>query len=72
MSHVEPGQPAEQLASDAAPPVPLIERMKSLDGWWITTVGDVARHTAALHLAPRSCPQPVIPADAYWIARPPA
>ena len=49
----------------------LIERMKSLDGLWITTVGEVARHTASLHLTPRSCPQPVIPADAYWV-RPPS
>ncbi|MGH3405575.1 MAG: polysaccharide deacetylase family protein [Streptosporangiaceae bacterium] len=50
----------------------LIERMKSLDGLWITTVGEVARHTASLKLAPRTCPQPVIPADAYWVARPPS
>jgi peptidoglycan/xylan/chitin deacetylase (PgdA/CDA1 family) len=49
----------------------LIERMKALDGLWITTVGEVARHTASLDLAPRTCPQPVIPADAYWVARPP-
>jgi peptidoglycan-N-acetylglucosamine deacetylase len=49
----------------------LIERMKSLDGLWITTVAEVARHTAALNLAPRTCPQPVIPAEAYWVARPP-
>ncbi len=48
----------------------LIERMKSLDGLWITTVGEVAGHTASLKLAPRTCPQPVIPADAYWVARP--
>jgi peptidoglycan-N-acetylglucosamine deacetylase len=49
----------------------LIERMKSLDGLWITTVGEVARHTASLDLVPRTCPQPVLPADAYWVARPP-
>ena len=49
----------------------LIERMKSLDGLWITTVGEVARHTASLNLTPRTCPQPIIPADAYWVARPP-
>ena len=49
----------------------LIERMKSLDGLWITTVGDVAMHTASLGLTPRSCPQPVVPAEAYWVARPP-
>lgn len=49
----------------------LIERMKALDGLWITTVGEVARHTASLNLAARTVPQPVIPADAYWVARPP-
>ena len=47
----------------------LIERMKALDGLWITTVGEVARHAASLNLAPRTCPQPVLPADAYWVAR---
>jgi hypothetical protein len=50
----------------------LIERMKCLDGLWITTVAEVARHTASLNLPPRHCPPPVIPADAYWVARPPA
>ncbi len=49
----------------------LIERMTSLDGLWITTVGEVARHTASLNLAPRTCPQPILPADAYWVTRPP-
>jgi peptidoglycan-N-acetylglucosamine deacetylase len=49
----------------------LIERMKSLAGLWITTVGEVARHTASLNLAPRTCPQPILPADAPWVARPP-
>ena len=49
----------------------LIEQMLALDGLWITTVGEVARHTASLNLTPRTCPQPVIPADAYWVARPP-
>ena len=43
--------------------------MKSLDGLWITTVGEVAKHAASLNLAPRTCPQPVLPADAYWVAR---
>jgi len=50
----------------------LIERMKSLDGLWIATVGEVAKHTASLNLVPRTCPRPVLPADAYWIARPPS
>ena len=50
----------------------LVERMKSLDGLWITTIGEVARHTASLNLTPRTCPQPIIPADAHWVARPPA
>jgi peptidoglycan-N-acetylglucosamine deacetylase len=49
----------------------LIERMKSLAGLWITTVGEVARHTASLGLVPRTCPRPILPADAYWVARPP-
>jgi peptidoglycan-N-acetylglucosamine deacetylase len=48
----------------------LIEHMKSLPGLWITTVGEVARHTASLNLTPRTCPQPAIPDDAYWVARP--
>jgi peptidoglycan/xylan/chitin deacetylase (PgdA/CDA1 family) len=49
----------------------LIERMKSLAGLWTTTVGEVARHAASLHLTPRTCPQPVLPTDAYWV-RPPS
>jgi peptidoglycan/xylan/chitin deacetylase (PgdA/CDA1 family) len=49
----------------------LIERMKSLDGLWITTVGEVAKHTESLSMAPRTCPQPVLPADAYWVTRRP-
>jgi len=49
----------------------LIERMKSLDGLWITTVGAVAKHAQSLNLAPRTCPRPVLPGDAYWITRPP-
>jgi peptidoglycan-N-acetylglucosamine deacetylase len=48
----------------------LVERMKSLPGLWITTVGDVARHAASLTLSPRTCPRPVLPADAYWVTRP--
>ncbi|HEV2240980.1 MAG TPA: polysaccharide deacetylase [Streptosporangiaceae bacterium] len=52
----------------------LIERMKALPGLWITTVGDLAEHVGWLGLAPRTCPQPVHPADAeadaYWVARP--
>lgn len=47
----------------------LVERMKSLPGLWITTIGDVARHVASLGLPPRTCPQPILPADAYWVAR---
>ena len=60
------GRPSRAEALDR-----LIERMKSLDGLWITTIGEVARHTASLNLTPRTCPQPIIPADAYWVARPP-
>jgi peptidoglycan-N-acetylglucosamine deacetylase len=60
------GRPSRAAALDQ-----LIERMKSLDGLWITTVAEVARHTASLSLTPRTCPQPVIPAEASWVARPP-
>jgi peptidoglycan/xylan/chitin deacetylase (PgdA/CDA1 family) len=49
----------------------LIERMKDLPGLWITTVAEVARHAASLNLPARHCPPPVIPKDAYWVARPP-
>ena len=45
----------------------LIERMKALPGLWITTVGEVAAHTMSLGLPPRSCPQPQLPSDAYWV-----
>jgi peptidoglycan/xylan/chitin deacetylase (PgdA/CDA1 family) len=45
----------------------LIERMLALPGLWITTVGDVAAHTMSLGLAPRTCPQPRHPVDAYWV-----
>lgn len=48
----------------------LVERMQSLTGLWITTVGEVARHTSSLNLPPRTCPQPILPAAAYWVARP--
>jgi len=52
----------------------LIDRMKALPGLWITTVGDLAEHVGSLRPAPRTCPQPVHPADvdadAYWVARP--
>jgi len=61
------GRPSRVEALDR-----LIERMKSLDGLWITTVGDVANHTASLRLVPRTCPRPVIPEDAYWVRRPDA
>jgi peptidoglycan-N-acetylglucosamine deacetylase len=50
----------------------LIEHMKTLPGLWITTVGEVAAHTGSLNLAPRTSPQPLMPRDAYWAARPPA
>jgi peptidoglycan/xylan/chitin deacetylase (PgdA/CDA1 family) len=59
------GRPARARALEQ-----LIERMTALPGLWITTVGDVARHVAGLGLAPRTCPQPVLPEAAYWIARP--
>ena len=63
------GRPSRAEALDR-----LIERMKALPGLWITTVGDLAGHVGSLGLAPRTCPQPVHPAevhaDAYWVARP--
>jgi peptidoglycan-N-acetylglucosamine deacetylase len=48
----------------------LIERMASLEGLWMTTVGTVAEHVAGLSLTPRTCPQPVLPQAAYWVSRP--
>jgi peptidoglycan/xylan/chitin deacetylase (PgdA/CDA1 family) len=60
------GRPSRAEALDR-----LIEHMKSLPGLWITTVGEVARHTASLNLNPRTSPRPVVPEDAYWVARPP-
>ena len=60
------GRPSRAEALDR-----LIGRMKELPGLWITTLAEVARHTAGLNLTARTCPQPVIPPDAYWVARPP-
>jgi peptidoglycan/xylan/chitin deacetylase (PgdA/CDA1 family) len=48
----------------------LVEQMKALPGLWITTIDDVARHTASLSLPARACPPPVLPTGAPWIARP--
>jgi len=59
------GRPSRAEALEA-----LIERMKSLTGLWITTVGEVAQHIGSLQLPARTCPQPVLPEDAYWVARP--
>ena len=59
------GRPARAEALDR-----LIQRMKALPGMWITTVAAVAEHCGSLGLAPRTCPQPVLPSDAYWVARP--
>jgi peptidoglycan-N-acetylglucosamine deacetylase len=56
------GRPARAEALDR-----LIQRMKSLPGLWIATVGEVAEHTATLRLTPRTCPQPVLPTAAHWI-----
>ena len=58
------GRPARAEVLDQ-----LIQRMKALPDMWITTVGAVAEHCASLGLAPRTCPQPVLPTDAYWIDR---
>jgi peptidoglycan/xylan/chitin deacetylase (PgdA/CDA1 family) len=59
------GRPARAYALEQ-----LIDRMKALPGLWITTLGDVAQHVESLDLTPRTCPQPVLPEAAYWIARP--
>ena len=58
------GRPARAEVLDQ-----LIQRMKALPDMWITTVGAVAEHCASLGLTPRTCPQPVLPTDAYWIDR---
>ena len=60
------GRPARAEALER-----LVERMQSLPGLWITTVGDVARHSASLNLPPRTSPRPVLPGAAYWVASPP-
>jgi peptidoglycan/xylan/chitin deacetylase (PgdA/CDA1 family) len=57
------GRPARAEALER-----LIQRMKSLPGLWIATVGEVAEHTASLALTPRTCPQPVLPTAAHWIS----
>jgi peptidoglycan-N-acetylglucosamine deacetylase len=59
------GRPARARALEQ-----LIERMTALPDLWITTIGDVARHVAELGLTPRTCPQPILPDAAYWVARP--
>ncbi len=59
------GRPARAHALEQ-----LIERMAALPGLWMTTIGDVARHVADLDLTPRTCPPPVLPDAAYWVARP--
>jgi peptidoglycan/xylan/chitin deacetylase (PgdA/CDA1 family) len=61
------GRPARARALEL-----LIDRMAALPGLWITTVGEVAQHVAGLNLTARPCPQPVLPAAAYWVARPAA
>jgi peptidoglycan/xylan/chitin deacetylase (PgdA/CDA1 family) len=61
------GRPSRAMALER-----LIERMLALRGLWITTVGEVAGHIASLNLPPRPVPQPLIPSEAYWVARPDA
>src|SRR6185437_9421881 len=58
------GRPARAYALEQ-----LIERMAALPGLWVTTLGDVAGHVSGLAMAPRSCPQPVLPDAAYWVRR---
>jgi peptidoglycan/xylan/chitin deacetylase (PgdA/CDA1 family) len=49
----------------------LIERMKALPGLWITTVHEVATHVRSVGGPARTCPQPLVHPEAYWVARPP-
>jgi peptidoglycan/xylan/chitin deacetylase (PgdA/CDA1 family) len=58
------GRPARAEALER-----LIERMKALPGLWISTMAEVAEHTAALNLDARALPQPEIPGPAYWVPR---
>ncbi|MER5182367.1 polysaccharide deacetylase [Streptomyces sp. NPDC002896] len=58
------GRPARAEALER-----LLERMMSLPGLWVTTLAEVARHTASLNLAARTCPQPRMPEGAYWVPR---
>lgn len=50
----------------------LIDVMSAMPGLWVTAMGDMARHVAGLGLTPRTCPQPVLPEAAYWVAHPAA
>jgi peptidoglycan-N-acetylglucosamine deacetylase len=50
----------------------LVDVMSTMPGLWVTAMGDVARHVAGLDLTPRTCPQPVLPEAAYWVAHPAA
>jgi peptidoglycan/xylan/chitin deacetylase (PgdA/CDA1 family) len=59
------GRPSRVHALDQ-----LIQRMKSLPGLWITTVGEVADHVLSLDLEPRHVEPPVLPTAAHWIDRP--
>lgn len=69
---IEPGRPASFMLLPARAEAldRLIQRMKALPGLWIATVAEVAEHTASLGLAPRTCPQPILPAMVHWISRP--
>lgn len=62
------------LVSLAAPPEPItwpdgVSAAACLT-FDMDAVADVARHTASLNLPARHCPPPVMPPDAYWVARP--
>ncbi len=59
------GRPARAEVLDR-----LLDRMKSLGGTWITTVGEVASHVVSLGLTPREVVPPVLPEAAHWIATP--
>lgn len=61
------GRPSRAEALDR-----LFEHMQRLPGLWVTTLGEVATHVQSCQLPPRTVPQPFLPPDAYWVARPEA
>ncbi|MCD2158050.1 polysaccharide deacetylase [Rhodococcus cerastii] len=48
----------------------LLERMLALDGMWVSTLEDIARHIHTLDLQPRAVPEPAVPEQAHWARKP--